>query len=219
MDSRRDAAHSPEVRYKLAVTCARSGELGREIQEDLVCDVSERGARPPGGSQRSDEIRSSPFHRPRGHRLSRRLIDTIYHRLSKAGRIVHTNPGPLGTVQVSSYYPDVLLTMVHERVRGVHRQVPVTDQPRSVVPQPRRAHRSWWGPLRDFKPNFAAPRRSSDRGEDGRWVSLDDRMVFSPITGALRERDAPPAGGPLFPQGNPATERVSSPVRARTGDR
>jgi len=44
-----------------------------------------------------------------------RVIHAIFEKLSSAGRIAETNPGPLRMISISGYYPDVLAALVHER--------------------------------------------------------------------------------------------------------
>lgn len=47
--------------------------------------------------------------------LHDRVIHAIFEKLSSAGRIAETNPGPLRMISISGYYPDVLAALVHER--------------------------------------------------------------------------------------------------------
>lgn len=47
--------------------------------------------------------------------LHDRVIRAINTRLTSAGRIAHTNPGPLRMVAIDGLYPDLILSMVHER--------------------------------------------------------------------------------------------------------
>lgn len=47
--------------------------------------------------------------------LHDRVIRAINARLTSAGRIAHTNPGPVRMVAIDGLYPDLILSMVHER--------------------------------------------------------------------------------------------------------
>jgi hypothetical protein len=47
--------------------------------------------------------------------LHDRVISAIHAALRKRGRIAQTNPGPLRMMAVDGLYPDLVLTMIHER--------------------------------------------------------------------------------------------------------
>jgi hypothetical protein len=80
---------------------ARAVEMKREAS----------GRQAPGG-----HLPVTPTPRPPDEQvLHDRVISAIQQTLRKKGRIAQTNPGPLRMMAVDGLYPDLVLTMVHER--------------------------------------------------------------------------------------------------------